>query len=72
MSLSEAEKRAKRNYKKKIVQLYVELYQTDNDIIEHLKGVAAKEGKATYVKRLIREDIEKEKEIPLSPNKTVK
>lgn len=51
---------AKQRYKAKIEELRVELYPTDADIKEwifdrQLKG----EKKATYIKRLIREDIKK-------------
>lgn len=53
---------AKKRYKKKIEELRIELYPTDNDIKAQLKArQEAGEPKATYVKRLIREDI-KEKE----------
>lgn len=55
---SEAKKKAKKKYKKKIIELRVELYPTDADIIKKLsERVNEGEGKATYVKRLIREDI---------------
>lgn len=51
---------SKRKYKKKIEELRVELYPTDEDIKERLaERVAAGEPKATYIKRLIREDIKK-------------
>lgn len=57
---TEAEKKAQKKYKKKIVELRVELYPTDADIINKLsERVNAGEGKATYIKRLIREDIKK-------------
>lgn len=49
---------AKQRYKQKIQELRVELYPTDDDIKERLADrVAAGEPKATYIKRLIREDI---------------
>lgn len=54
---SEWHKKAKRNYKEKIETLRVELYPTDADIKERL--AAMEEPKSTYIKRLIREDIEK-------------
>lgn len=52
--MDEKKRAAKNKYKEKIEELRVELYPTDADIKEHLKTVGAK---ATYVKRLIREDI---------------
>lgn len=51
-------KKAKQRYKKKIEELRAELYPTDADIKERIaERVAAGEAKATYIKRLIREDI---------------
>lgn len=59
MAMSEAQKEAKRRYRKKTVGLSVEMYpETDADIIKKLEDrAAAGEPKTTYVKRLIREDI---------------
>lgn len=53
---SEAQKRANRNYKRKIKRLYIELYLSDQDIIDHLD---AQPQKQTYIKDLIRKDMEK-------------
>lgn len=51
-----------KEYKKKVQELRVELYPTDEDIKKHIaERVAAGEPKATYIKRLIREDIKKNK-----------
>ena len=53
-------KNAKNNYRKKIETLRVELYPTDADIKDRIaERVAAGEAKATYIKRLIREDIKR-------------
>ena len=53
---------AKKRYKAKIEELRVELYPTDEDIKQQLATrVADGEPKATYVKRLIREDIRRDK-----------
>lgn len=58
--MKEYQKRAKKKYKEKVQLLQVELYPTDEDIKERLAAkVAAGEPKATYVKRLIREDIKR-------------
>lgn len=55
-------KEAKKRYKAKIEELRVELYPTDADIKQRIaERVADGEPKATYVKRLIRDDIEKNK-----------
>ena len=49
---------AKKRYKAKVDRLFVELYPTDADIKDRLAERSdAGEPKATYVKRLIREDI---------------
>lgn len=54
-------KDAKKRYKAKIKTVRVELYPTDADIKNRLENrLQAGEPKATYIKRLIREDIEKQ------------
>ena len=51
---------SKRKYRKKIEELRVELYPTDGDIKDRIAERLAKgEAKATYIKRLIREDIDR-------------
>lgn len=57
MPSTDAQKRAAAGYRKRSVrQLNVSLNSTtDRDIIEWLDGLA--EGRAAYVRRLIREDI---------------
>lgn len=56
--MRENERNAKQRYKQKIQELRVELYPTDEDIKTRLaERIAAGEKKATYIKRLIREDI---------------
>lgn len=58
--MKEYERRAKNKYKEKIETLRVELYPTDEDIKKKLLEIQeAGEKKSTYIKRLIREDIEK-------------
>ena len=56
---TEAEKRAKKKYMAKGKRFTVDFYQTENDLIEHLE---AQPKKQTYIKDLIRADIEKKKE----------
>lgn len=59
MARTEAEKKAQRKYLKKVMRRFsVDLNaNTDSDIIERLE----QEGFAPYIKRLIREDIAKER-----------
>lgn len=54
------ERTAKQRYKQKIQELRVELYPTDADIKDRIaERMAEGEAKATYIKRLIREDIDR-------------
>lgn len=60
--MKEYERKAKKKYKAKVEALRVELYPTDGDIKAQIATrQAAGEAKATYVKRLIREDIARRK-----------
>ena len=57
MALTEAQRRAQENYRKKSVkQAIVKFYPADADIWEWLQ---AQENRAGYVKSLIREDMER-------------
>lgn len=58
---SEALKRAKAKYsKEKVEKITIELYPNDSDIKDRIADrVADGEPKATYIKRLIREDIKR-------------
>lgn len=59
MAQTEAQRRAALKYAKKSVkQLNIALYPADQDIIDHLEGIPKK---AEYIRRLIREDIERGK-----------
>lgn len=54
------ERKSKNKYKQKIAELRVELYPTDADIKARIaERLEAGEPKASYIKRLIREDMEK-------------
>lgn len=56
--MKKSELTPKEKYRKKIQELRVELYPTDADIKQRIADrVQAGEPKATYIKRLIREDI---------------
>jgi len=60
MAIKDTDRTARANYKKKIKRVFLELYGTDKDIKEHLEKVKAEgEPVSTYIKRLIREDINK-------------
>lgn len=51
-------KKAKKRYRAKVEEVRVELYPTDADIKERIaERLGEGEGKASYIKRLIREDI---------------
>lgn len=59
MPQTEAQKKAKAKYtSQKVTQVLLPLYPTDADIINKLNAVPAK---ATYIKQLIRADIERNK-----------
>lgn len=54
---TEALKKAQEKYRKeKVMRTQLDLYPTDQDIIDHLQTVGNKQG---YIKGLIREDIKK-------------
>ena len=55
--MNESTRRAKKKYKSKIMVVRVELYPTDEDIKQRLSE--QKSPRATYIKRLIREDIKR-------------
>ena len=57
MSIKPTDRKARANYRKKVTELRIELYPTDEDIKQWLAEID--EPKATYIKRLIREDIKK-------------
>lgn len=60
MSIKPTDRKARANYRKKVERVQFDLYPTDDDIKQRLAEVKDGEGKATYIKRLIREDIKKE------------
>ena len=58
MAIKDSDRKARENYKKKTKRLFIELYQTDEDIKQQLADrSAAGEPTATYIKRIIREDM---------------
>ena len=61
--MTNAQKKAKAKYREKNGGMYIQFYPADADIRKRLEErSAAGEPKTTYIKRLIREDIEKERE----------
>jgi len=59
MSIKSTDRKARANYRKKVTFFHLELYPTDEDIKQKLSSLD--EPKSTYIKRLIRQDIEKDK-----------
>lgn len=58
MAIKDYDRKARDNYRKKIKRVFLELYPTDEDIKERLEErKEAGEPMATYIKRLIREDM---------------
>lgn len=56
--MTEVQRKANNKYRKKIKVVHIELYPTDQDIIDRLRErIQAGEPKTTYIKRLIRDDI---------------
>lgn len=53
---SESQKKAVKNYKKKVKRITVDFYPTEEELWDHIQS---QEKKQTYIKNLIREDMEK-------------
>lgn len=56
--MTEAEKKAKKNYRSKGKRLTIDFYPTEADLIEQIEKQPQKQ---TYIKDLIRDDIKREK-----------
>ena len=61
MPKSEAQKRANKKYDAKARQLILRIYPSEPDILAKINAEIDKGGYAPYIKRLIREDIERSK-----------
>ena len=62
MPKTEAQKRAAAKYRQKTYELRVALFPPDTDIFSRLEEIDKNgEARAAYIKRLIREDIERSK-----------
>jgi hypothetical protein len=58
MAIKDTDRKARANYKKKVVTVRVELYGTDEDIREHVEKLKeAGESVQGYIKDLIRADL---------------
>ena len=58
MTVSDAQKRANTNYRKRNMKnVSVSFFPADKDIFEHMEKQG---GRGSYIKRLIREDMERE------------
>ena len=58
MAIKDTDRKARANYKKKVVTVRVELYGTDEDIREHLEKLKENGGSVQgYIKDLVRADI---------------
>lgn len=66
--MKDSQRAAKKRYRAKVEVLQVELYPTDADIKDKLKTVGAK---ATYIKKLIREDIRRDYEKEIDNKKNI-
>jgi hypothetical protein len=57
--MTEAQKKAKKNYLSKGKRITIDFYPSEADLIEHLEKQPQKQ---TYIKRLIRQDIQQSKQ----------
>ena len=62
MPKTEAQKRAQKKYDAKAKRLILRIYPSEQDILDKILEVSADGGYAPYIKRLIREDIERNRE----------
>ena len=61
MPISEARKRANKKYNAKAKQIVLRIFPSEQDILAKILEVSEGEGYSPYIKRLIREDLKKEK-----------
>lgn len=54
--MTEAQKRAKAEYRKKVRTIHIEIYPTEQDILDKINSV---DKYSAYIKQLIRDDIAK-------------
>jgi hypothetical protein len=60
MPIKDKDRKARANYRAKVEKVQFELFPADEDIKTRLEEKKLTEGKASYIRRLIREDIERE------------
>jgi hypothetical protein len=58
-TMSEAQKRARKKYQKNITRLTIDFYPTEKELVEQIEKQPKKQ---TYIKDLIRSDIERSRE----------
>ena len=56
---TEAQKRASKKYDAKAKRIEIKIFPSEQDILDKVMEISKTEGYATYIKRLIREDIKK-------------
>lgn len=61
MAKTEAQKKAKTKYESKAKRLAISIYPSEQDILDKILQVSEEGGYAPYIKKLIREDIERNK-----------
>lgn len=59
MAIKETDRKARANYRKKVKRIYIELYPSEANLIEHLEQ---QDKVTTYIKDLIRKDMERSKQ----------
>lgn len=62
MPIKDKDRKARANYSAKCAQVHFILCPSEQDIKDRLDWAKDNEGRATYIKRLIREDIAREKD----------
>ena len=61
MSIKPGDRKARENYRKKLKRIQFDVYPTEQDIREQIESRAEQgEPTASYIKRLIREDIKRQ------------
>ena len=63
MGIKPTDRKARENYRKKLKRIQFDVYPTEKDIRDQLEARSEQgEPIATYIKRLIREDIKRQEE----------
>ncbi len=62
MAKTEAQKKAQKKYDAKAKRLEIKIFPSEQDILDKILQVSAEGGYAPYIKKLIRQDIAREKD----------